>query len=88
MLRYPYWDCITPKLHARGWGQCFSLNYEDYDGSLINTAGMLEYDLSKKIEAGLGYAYYGSNLGVDGNNLQGSFEYNFNGPIALIYAAF
>jgi hypothetical protein len=79
---------LTPKLHVRGWGQFFSLNYEDYDGSLINIAGMLEYDLPKKMGVGLGYTYYGYNLDVDRSNLQGSFEYDFNGPTAFIYAAF
>lgn len=79
---------FTPKFHARGWVQFFSLQYDNYDGSMTNAAGMIEYDLFNNLGVGLGYAYYGYNLDSDNDHLKGSFSYDFSGPTAFIYASF
>ncbi len=79
---------FTPKFHMRGWGQFFTLKYDNYDGSLVNAAGMLEYDLFKHLGIGLGYAYYAYDLDVDKDDLKGNFSYDFSGPTAFLYASF
>jgi hypothetical protein len=79
---------ITPDLYLRGWGQFFSLKYEDYDGRLLNAAGLLEYNLTEHIGLGIGYVYYGYDLDVDGSSLNGSFSYDFRGPTVFISGYF
>jgi hypothetical protein len=79
---------FSDQLRVRGWGQIFSLSYEDYDGTLINAAGMLEYDLSDNFGLGAGYAWYGYNLDAEGSDYTGDFNYDFNGPTLFVYATF
>lgn len=79
---------FTPKFRVRGWGQFFALEYDNYDGSMINAVGMLEYDLFENLGIGAGYAYYGYDMSADNSNLKGSFSYDFNGPTVFLYASF
>jgi hypothetical protein len=79
---------FTPELHLRGWGQIFSLEYDDYDGRLINFAGMFEYTLNERFGIGLGYAYYGYDFDADGDSINGSFDYDFRGPTAFFSTSF
>ena len=79
---------FTPELHFRGWGQIFSLEYDDYDGRLLNLAGMLEYALNERFGIGGGYAYYGYDFSADGDSLNGSFEYDFRGPTLYVSVSF
>ncbi|MBL3526150.1 MAG: 2-oxoglutarate synthase [gamma proteobacterium endosymbiont of Lamellibrachia anaximandri] len=79
---------FTPNFRVRGWGQFFSLKYDNYDGSMINASGMLEYDLFENLGIGVGYAYYGYDLDADRDDLKGGFSYDFSGPTAFFYASF
>jgi hypothetical protein len=79
---------FTPELYLRGWGQIFALEYDDYDGRLLNLAGMLEYALNERFGVGLGYTYYRYDLDADGDRLNGSFDYDFRGPTAFFSASF
>ncbi len=79
---------FTDQLRVRGWGQLFSLSYEDYDGSLTNAAGMLEYDITDNLGLGAGYAFYRYNLDAEGSDYVGSFNYEFKGPTLFVYASF
>ncbi|MES9945035.1 MAG: 2-oxoglutarate synthase [Candidatus Thiodiazotropha sp.] len=79
---------ITPDMYFRGWGQIFALEYDDYDGRLLNVAGMFEYALNERFGVGLGFAYYGYDLDADGDKLNGSFEYDFRGPTLFVSASF
>ncbi|MEN8166250.1 MAG: 2-oxoglutarate synthase [Pseudomonadota bacterium] len=79
---------FTPKLYMRGWVQFFTLDYDEYDGSLLNASGMLAYDLTNNFGIGAGYAYYSYDLDVERDNLKGSFTYDFQGPTAFLYASF
>jgi hypothetical protein len=79
---------FTPEIHFRGWGQIFSLEYDDYDGRLLNLAAMLEYTLNERFGVGLGYAYYGYSLDADSDRLNGSFDYDFRGPTAFFSTSF
>jgi hypothetical protein len=79
---------FSAKFRVRGWGQVFSLNYDDYEGTLINAAGMLEYDLFENFGVGGGYALYSYDLDMDSSDYKGSFSYDFKGPTLFVYAAF
>ena len=79
---------FSDRFRVRGWGQVFSLKYDDYDGTLINAAGMLEYDLFEHFGLGAGYALYSYDLDMDGTDYNGSFSYDFKGPTLFVYASF
>ena len=79
---------FSEKFRIRGWGQFFALDYDDYDGSLINMAGMLEYDLWRNFGIGAGYAIYNYDLDVDRSDYAGNFSYKFKGPTLFVYASF
>jgi hypothetical protein len=79
---------LTPEIHFRGWGQIFSLEYDDYDGRLLNLAAMLEYTLNERFGVGLGYTYYGYDLDADSDKLNGSFDYDFRGPTVFFSTSF
>jgi len=79
---------FSDRFRIRGWGQVFSLDYDDYDGTLINASGLLEYDLFEHFGIGAGYALYSYNLDVESSDYTGNFSYDFKGPTLFAYASF
>ncbi len=79
---------IDPQWRLGAWVQVFSLNYGDYEGSLVNGAFSAEYRLNRNCALGAGYTVYDYNLDVTKGKARGSFDYQFAGPMIYVTAGF
>ena len=79
---------FDPQWRVGGWVQVFALNYNDYEGSMVNGAFTAEYRINRNLAVGAGYAVYDYNLDVTKGRARGSFEYQFAGPVLYLNAGF
>jgi len=66
----------------------FTLNYDDYDGSLTNVQAQVEYQITRNFGVGLGYRYVDYDLTVSDSSWSGNVEYKFHGPTLFGTATF
>ncbi len=85
---------FSPKWLLQGRADLFSLEYEDYSGSLFNLNVGIEYQLAKHVGLGGGYRYVDLELTADkaldiGSStadVSGEFQYQYRGP--TLYLSF
>lgn len=78
----------APAWRLGAWVQVFSLNYDDYEGSLVSGAATVEYRFDRNYAVGAGYIYNDYNLDVTKGKARGSFDYQFSGPMAYVTVGF
>lgn len=79
---------LDPHWRLGAWVQVFSLEYGDYEGSLVNAAFTAEYRINRNLAVGAGYSLYDYNLDVTKGRARGSFDYQFSGPMLYLNAGF
>jgi len=79
---------VTPKLALRGRVDYLSLNYEDYDGRLMNWMGVLDWRFTPNFGVGAGYRYVDYKVGATKSNFNGEVRYNFKGPTLFVNMGF
>lgn len=85
---------FSPKWLLQGRADIFSLEYDDYSGSLLNLNVGVEYRLAKHIGLGAGYRYVdleltadkALNIGSSTVDVSGEFQYTYSGP--TLYMSF
>jgi len=78
----------TPQLALRGRVDYLSLNYEDYDGRLINWMAAFDWRFTKNFGAGVGYRYVDYKVGVTKSDFNGEVKYTFKGPTIFVNLGF
>lgn len=68
----------------RASGEFFFLEYDDYDGALIDLLIGLEFDLSRNIDLGIGANSVRLDIEVDRDVLQGAFDWKYDGVLAYL----
>lgn len=68
--------------------QFFSLEYDDYDGSLVSGALTADYRVNRNWAVGAGYIVNDYNLDITKGKARGSFDYQFSGPMIYVTAGF
>lgn len=68
--------------------QFFSLDYDDYEGSLVSASVAAEYRMNPNLAAGVGYILNDYDLDVTKGKARGSFDYQFSGPMIYVTAGF
>lgn len=79
---------FTPKWLLSGRVDYFTLNYDNYDGSLTNVQAAVDYRFTRHFGVGLGYRYVDYNLSVSDSSWNGDVEYKFHGPTLYGVASF
>ena len=79
---------FTPRWLLSGRVDFFSLKYNDYDGSLINLTGGLDYRFTRNFGIGLGYRYVDYDLDVTKSSFAGTVQYQFSGPVLYLVGSF
>ena len=79
---------VTPQLALRGRVDYLSLNYEDYDGRLVNWMAAVDWRFTKTFGAGIGYRYVDYRVGVSKSDFNGEVKYAFKGPTIFINMGF
>jgi len=78
----------TPQLALRGRVDYLSLNYQDYDGRLLNWMAAVDWRFHKNFGAGVGYRYVDYRVAATKTNFNGEVEYRFKGPTIFVNMAF
>lgn len=71
---------FTPKWLVSGRVDYFSLDYDNYDGSLTNAQAQVQYQFTRNFGVGLGYRYVDYDLSATDSSWTGNIEYKFRGP--------
>lgn len=79
---------FTPKWLLSGRVDYFSLNYDNYDGSLTNFQVSVDYRFTRTFGVGVGYRYVDYNLEVSDSSWSGNVDYKFHGPTLYGVASF
>lgn len=68
----------------RANGEFFFLESGDFDGSLTDLFIGVEFDMSKKVDIGIGVNSVRLDVGVDRDSLDGNFEWQYSGALAYL----
>ena len=79
---------FTPRWLLSARVDYFSLNYNEYDGSLVNVNVGVDYRVARNFGIGLGYRHVDYDLNVSKSRFNGSVNYKFNGPIIYMVGSF
>jgi len=71
---------FSPKWYVGAYADWFSLEYGDYDGSLLGFGANVQYQAFKHVGFGLGYQYLNFNIEVDKSDWKGGADTTFYGP--------
>jgi hypothetical protein len=66
----------------------FSLNYGDYDGSLVNVSAGVDYRFTRNFGIGVAYRYIDYDVTVTKSKFNGGVEYKFSGPVVYVNTSF
>jgi hypothetical protein len=79
---------LLDQLQLRGRVDYLTFKYDDYDGSLTNWMGALDWRFAKNWGVGVGYRYVDYTLESTNANFTGEVNYKFKGPTLFLNAAF
>lgn len=79
---------FTPRWLLQGRVDYFTLNYDEYDGSLTNLWVAVDYRFARHFGVGAGYRYVDYSLDVTKNSWHGNIDYKFQGPMLYVVASF
>jgi opacity protein-like surface antigen len=79
---------FTPKWLLTGRVDVFSLEYEEYDGSLLNVTVGVDYRLFRNFGLGAAYRYIDYDLNVTKSKFNGGINYRFSGPMLYLVSSF
>ena len=79
---------FTPRWLLSGRVDFFSLNYNDYDGSLVNLMAGVDYRFTRNFGVGLAYRYVDYDLTATRSSFTGSVKYEFSGPMLYVIGSF
>jgi hypothetical protein len=74
---------ISDKWSFRASGEIFSLNYQDYDGSLTDFYAGVDYKLFKHASIGLGVNSVKIDLDVQSTDLNGAIDWRYDGGLVF-----
>jgi hypothetical protein len=79
---------ITPQVALRGRVDFLSLEYQDYDGRLVNWMAAIDWRFAKNVGAGVGYRYVDYRLDATKSDFTGQVKYTFKGPTIFVNMGF
>ena len=79
---------VTPRWLLSGRLDYFSLNYNDYDGQLVNFNVGVDYRFTRNFGIGLGYRHVDYDVTVSKNKYNGGINYKFSGPLLYVVGSF
>lgn len=75
---------LSDKWSFRASGEFFFLSYDQYDGSLTDLYAGVDYRLFKRASVGIGLNSVRLNIGVSGDNLNGDFDWQYDGGLLFV----
>jgi hypothetical protein len=75
---------ISEKFSFRASGEIFALEYDDYDGTLVDLYAGIDYQLSEHTALGLGLNSVTLDVGVTKNNFRGNLDWRYDGGLLFL----
>lgn len=79
---------FTPKWLLSGRLDYFSLNYDEYEGTLVNLTFGVDYRFSRHFGVGLGFRHVDYDVTLTKPRFNGGIQYKFNGPVFYAVTSF
>jgi hypothetical protein len=79
---------FTPEWLLSGRVDIFSLNYDDFEGQLINATLGVDYRLFQNFGLGAAYRFIDYDLSVTTTRYNGKIKYGFSGPMLYLISTF
>ena len=79
---------ITPKWLLSGRLDYFTLDYDEYEGTLVNLTFGVDYRFSRHFGVGLGFRHVDYDVTVTDTRYNGGIQYKFNGPVFYAVTSF
>ena len=79
---------FADKWYLDGHAQFFALEFDQYDGQLIDAQVAVIWQAFRHVGIGLGYNYFGTQVDVDGRLLDGRLEWEYSGLMLFARASF
>jgi len=79
---------FSPRWLLSGRVDYFSLNYGDYNGSLVNVTAGIDYRFHRNFGVGAGYRYVDYDVDITKSSYNGNVTYKFSGPTVYAVASF
>lgn len=68
----------------RGSGEIFAIEYDEYDGSLVDLFLGLDFSFTESVAAGVGVNGVRLDVGVDRSGFQGDLDWQYEGAMAYL----
>ena len=75
---------ISDKWSFRASGEFFALEYEDFDGSLIDLYAGIDYQLFEHAAIGVGLNSVTIDLGIESTDLNGELDWRYDGGLLFL----
>jgi hypothetical protein len=75
---------LSEKFTFRASGELFSLNFNEYDGTLIDLYAGIDYQLSEHAAIGLGFNSVSLDVGVTRNRFNGNLDWKYDGGLLFL----
>ena len=79
---------IADKVYLSGSLGFFSLEYDNYDGSLFSARAAVEWRPWQHVGLGAAYQYVELDLEVEGDSKQEDYDFEFYGPVLFLSVGF
>ena len=75
---------FSDKLTFRASGELFAFSYGDFDGTMIDFFAGIDYRIFDKASLGLGLNSVTFDMGIDANDLNGEFDWRYDGAMIFL----
>lgn len=79
---------LSPQWILRGRLDYLSLEYDQYDGALVNVMAAVDWRFARNFAIGLGYRYVYYDVKASKSSFDGEVKYKFRAPTLYLEAAF
>jgi hypothetical protein len=79
---------ISDKWSFRASGEFFALEYQDFDGSLIDLYAGVDYQLFERAAIGVGINSVTIDLGIESTQLNGELDWRYDGGLLFLKVDF
>jgi len=79
---------FADKCYLDGHAQFFALEFDNYDGEVIDAQASVIWQAFRHVGIGLGYNWFDARLDVEGDRLDGRLEWGYDGLMLFARASF
>ncbi len=75
---------LSEKFTLRAIGEIFAIEYEEYDGTLVDLYVGIDYQLFEHTAVGLGFNSVSFDIGISRSNFEGDLDWRYDGALLFL----